>query len=144
MSHTCSKEMAILYHFYELNKQVTQKFERCTGMGQSRLDLLHHLYEVDEISQSSLQKDVKIDSAAITRHLKHLEGIEMISRRKNPDDNRVTFVRLTTKGRQQILSYRSERARFLENMLKDFSNDERSTLLSMLDRIIDNVSQIES
>lgn len=59
------------------------------------------LYEVGEISQKALQQEVNIDNAAITRHLKQLEANEMIVRRKNPDDNRITLVSLTEEGRNK-------------------------------------------
>lgn len=46
-----------------LNKQISSKFESCTGISQSRHDILYQLYKVDEISQTALQKEVNIDSA---------------------------------------------------------------------------------
>ncbi|MFP3359904.1 MarR family transcriptional regulator, partial [Planococcus sp. SIMBA_143] len=95
MKASCSDEGKILYQLNNIYKQMSPKFERCTGISQSRLEILHKLFEVEEISQTALQKEVNIDSAAVTRHLKQLEVKEMVTRRKNPDDNRFTFVRLT-------------------------------------------------
>ncbi len=66
-------------------------------VSQSRLDILHQLYETGEMSQRALQQQVNSDNAAITRHLKQLEERDVVSRRKNPDDNRVTFVKLYEK-----------------------------------------------
>lgn len=73
MTSSCSKEAIILYKLHFLNKEVGSKFEGCTGMSQSRLELILQLYEVGEISQKALQQEVNIDNAAITRHLKQLE-----------------------------------------------------------------------
>lgn len=39
-----------------LNKQISSKFERCAGVSASRLQLLCKLYQVEEISQTLLQK----------------------------------------------------------------------------------------
>jgi DNA-binding MarR family transcriptional regulator len=122
-----------------LNKQISTKFERCTGISPSRLRLLHQLYEVDEISQSSLQKEIDIDSAAVTRHLKQLEAAGMVSRRNNPDDNRVTLVTLTDHGRKEIISFKDEKTQFITVMLNDFNEHERDMLSGMLQRMMNNV-----
>ncbi|QBP43022.1 MarR family transcriptional regulator [Paenisporosarcina antarctica] len=122
---------------------MSPKFERCTGISQSRLDLLNKLFEKEEISQTALQKEVNIDHAAVTRHLKQLEEKGMVSRRKNPADNRFTFVRLTDEGRERIASYQDEKQRFISKVLAGFAEEERSILLEMLIRIQDNVKNID-
>ncbi|WP_438351670.1 MarR family winged helix-turn-helix transcriptional regulator [Paenibacillus sp. FA6] len=125
-----------------LSKQISTKFERCAGISPSRLQLLHQLYLVDEISQTTLQKEVKIDSAAVTRHLKQLEVAGTVSRRNNPDDNRVTLVKLTDRGRHEIIVYKKEKQQFITQLLKDFDEQERSTLSDMLNRMIHHINQL--
>lgn len=122
---------------------MSPKFERCTGISQSRLDLLNKLFEMEEISQTALQKEVNIDHAAVTRHLKQLEEKGMVTRRKNPADNRFMFVRLTDEGRERIASYQDEKQRFISKVLAGFAEEERSILLDMLIRIQDNVKSID-
>lgn len=143
MFNSCSYEGEIVYRLYEISKQTSPKFERCTGISHSRLDLLNKLYEVDEISQTALQKEVNIDHAAVTRHLKQLEEKEVVIRRKCTNDNRFTFVRLTEEGREQILAYRDEKQKFISKVLAGFSKEERSMLLDMLVRVEENVKNID-
>ncbi|PFE68481.1 transcriptional regulator [Bacillus cereus] len=142
MTSSCSKEAIILYKLHFLNKEVSSKFERCTGMSQSRLELILQLFEVDEISQKALQQEVNIDNAAITRHLKQLEANGMITRRKNPDDNRITLVSLTEEGRNKIQVYQEEKERFATSAFKGLSEEERDNLLTMLDRIQENIKEL--
>lgn len=137
---TQSKEAEMFDHLLCLNKQISTKFERCTGISPSRLRLLHELYKVDEISQTTLQKEVDIDSAAVTRQLKLLETAGMVTRRTNPSDNRVTLVRLTDHGRKEIICYKDEKKQFISQLVKDFDENERDTLAEMLKRMIKNVS----
>jgi DNA-binding MarR family transcriptional regulator len=139
---TLSKEENILRYFNDIYKQMSPKFERCTGISQSRLDLLHKLIEVEEISQRALQREVNIDNAAVTRHLKQLEAKGMVSRRKNPDDNRITFVRLTTEGRERIDALCQEKKEFIDQVLKEFSSAEQDILSDMLIRIQHNLKNI--
>ncbi|USK32030.1 MarR family transcriptional regulator [Bacillus sp. F19] len=143
MSSSCNENEKIVYRLFEINKLTMPRFERCTGISQSRLELLNELYEEEEISQTDLQKKVNIDNAAVTRHLKQLEDKGMVTRRKNPADNRVTFVKLTEDGRMKMIAYKKEKQRFISNVLKDFSEEERSSLLKMLTRIQGNVEKIQ-
>ena len=143
LSNSCREEEKIIVQLNDIYKQMSPKFERCTGISQSRLDLLHRLFEVDEISQTALQREVNIDGAAVTRHLKQLEGKGMVSRRKNPADNRFTFVRLTDEGRMRINTYREEKEIFITKVFKSFTKEERLVLSDMLNRIQGNVQDIE-
>ncbi|WP_046213500.1 MarR family winged helix-turn-helix transcriptional regulator [Paenibacillus wulumuqiensis] len=125
-----------------LHRQLTSTFERCAGISASRLQLLCQLYQSEEISQSSLQKLVGIDHAAITRHVKQLEAENIVIRRVSPKDNRFTLVQLTEHGREKIVAFRQEREDFLARMLEGFSTDEQEQLSGMLQRINQNISQI--
>lgn len=132
----------ILYKLHFLNKEINSKFSGCTGISQTRLELLHQLYQVEELSQQELQKELDVDNAAITRHLKQLEASEMIIRRKKTSDNRVTLVQLTDYGRQKISSYQEEKDLFVASMLNEFSEEEMETILGMLNRIQFNIKEI--
>ena len=132
----------ILYKLLCLNKQLGLKFERCTGIGPTRFDLLHQLYQVEEMNQTDLQKGVNIDPAAITRHLKQLEADGMVTRRKSKEDNRVTFVSLTEHGRSEIISFREEKGHFLNQLLHNFTQEERLSFADMLQRLQHNMNEL--
>ncbi|MFC4712072.1 MarR family winged helix-turn-helix transcriptional regulator [Planococcus dechangensis] len=134
-----SKQEQVLHQFKGLTNQISPKFERCTGISASRFELLSQLYKVDEINQSTLQKLVNIDGAAITRHLKQLEASGMVTKRRNPQDNRVIFVSLTDEGRERIIEYRKENMGFVKQMLHDFTTEEVDALSDMLKRMQDNI-----
>jgi len=139
MRCSLSNQEQILHLLKGLNNQISPKFERCTGISASRYELLYQLYEAEEINQSTLQKAVNIDSGAITRHLKQLEANGMVTRRRNPTDNREIFVRLTDEGRKQIVGYKKEKIRFVNQMLHDFNSQELEALSNMLHRMQDNI-----
>lgn len=139
MTDSNKQEDQIFDLIYRLNLQLSPKFERCTGISPSRLSILHQLFEVDEISQTNLQKEVNIDSAAITRHLKQLEASGMVQRRNDPTDNRFTLVRLTDQGRNEIAAYKKEKQQFVAQLLQDFNEQERSDFHDMLRRMLNNL-----
>lgn len=141
--YKCSKEdELIIQRMFELNKKAMPKFERCTGISQSRLEILRELFEAEEITQRALQKKVNIDHAAVTRHIKQLEESGMVQRRKNPEDNRFTYVQLTDEGKRRVAAFCEEKQRFISNVLKGFSKEESSALLEMLTRIKENIEEI--
>ncbi len=122
-----------------LQRQLACTFEKCAGISASRLQLLCQLSHTEEISQSSLQKLVGIDHAAITRHLKQLEAENVVVRRNNPDDNRITLVQLTEHGRERIIAFREEREQFVARMFHGFHAGEQEQLLDMLQRLNANI-----
>jgi DNA-binding MarR family transcriptional regulator len=139
LSNSFIEDDKIIQRLYEIHRRTAPKFESCTGISQSRLELLHELYEVEEISQRELQKKVNIDHAAVTRHLKQLEEKGTVIRRKDPKDQRFTYVSLSEEGRTKIIQYREEKERFISGVLHDFSKEERQLLLEMLTRIQHNI-----
>ncbi|MCA0984436.1 MarR family transcriptional regulator [Halobacillus yeomjeoni] len=143
MTEFYDQEQKIILQLNEIYKQMSPKFERCTGISQSRLEILHKLMKVDEITQTALKQQVNIDGAAVTRHLKQLEEKEIISRRRNPEDNRVTFVQLTTEGRRKIECYCTEKESFISKVFNGFSEEERTVLSELLNKVQNNVKQID-
>ncbi|MEI7024854.1 MarR family winged helix-turn-helix transcriptional regulator [Paenibacillus sp. y28] len=139
MTRNHSKEEQILNLLHGVSNKIRPKFEHCTGISSSRLAILHELCEVDEINQSMLQKRIQIDNAAITRHLKQLEADGMVTRRKNPGDNRETFVSLSEEGHQRIEGYKIEKELFIRQMLEGFSKEEMTLLADYLERMQNNI-----
>ena len=68
------REISKLFYQQKLpNQETTSKFEKETGFSITRYELMMFLKENGQCSQTVLQNELKIDSAAVTRHLKILE-----------------------------------------------------------------------
>lgn len=143
LTNSYQEQEKLILQLNEIYRQMSPKFERCTGISQSRLELLHKLMEVDEINQTELRHQVNIDGAAVTRHLKQLDEKGIVTRRKNPEDNRVTFVKLTEAGRTKIERYCKEKETFITQVFKGISDQERAVLSDLLKRVESNVRDIE-
>ncbi|QRG66913.1 MarR family winged helix-turn-helix transcriptional regulator [Brevibacillus choshinensis] len=133
------EEEQILNLLMGLTNKISPKFERCTGISSTRLAILQILCECTEINQSQLQKHIHIDSAAITRHLKQLEADGMVTRQRNPNDNRETFVRLSEEGHRRIEGYKSEKHHFIQQILDGFREEETKVLADFLKRMQNNI-----
>lgn len=139
MKFTISEQEELLFLLKTLSNQIGPKFEKNTNFSLSRFELLYQLVQYREISQSSLQKIVNIDHAAITRHLKQLEADGLVSRRRNPIDNRETIVQLTHEGYKQIMMCQKDKLSFANQMFQQFSDVEIQSLMDMLKRIQENI-----
>ncbi|MDQ0208723.1 MarR family winged helix-turn-helix transcriptional regulator [Alkalicoccobacillus murimartini] len=138
-----SNKARALLRLHEINKRLMPKFERCTGISQSRLEVIQAIYKVEEISQKELQQIVNIDHAAVTRHLKQLEEQGMVTRRKSPEDNRVTFVKMTEQGRTRVLTYCEERKYFTDQLFSGLTEEECLQLDNTLQHIQQNIESIQ-
>lgn len=80
---------------------------------------------------------MNIDGAAITRHVKQLEAKGTVLRRKEPEDNRITLVRLSEQGRERIESSKKEKERFTKEMqmFVNVSVEEHNVLIHVLSRM---------
>ncbi|TDL31274.1 MarR family transcriptional regulator [Jeotgalibacillus sp. S-D1] len=143
LAEQCAGKESVLLRLHDINKRVAPKFESCMGISQTRLAILQRLFEVDEISQKDLQLSVKVDHAAVTRHLKQMEEHGTISRHKNAADNRVTYVRLTDEGRSRIAHYCAEKTHFIEQLFDGFSEEESNQLNLLLERVQYNIEFIQ-
>ncbi|MBW5447601.1 MarR family transcriptional regulator [Cohnella sp. CFH 77786] len=144
MNTRYSQEAGIFLQLYWVNKMIGTKFEASTGASQTRLEILSVLYQVDEISQSDLQKKVNIDSAAITRHVKQLEAGGMVLRRRKSEDNRIILVCLTDHGREQIGSSLEVKERFMKEVLANVSAEERRVLENVLSQMRKNLESLNA
>jgi len=139
LSSSITEKEELLFLFKTLSNQLGPKFEKNSNFSLSRFELLYQLVQFDEISQSSLQRIVNIDHAAITRHLKQLEADGLVSRRRNPNDNRETIVHLTIEGHKQIKNCQKDKLSFANQMFQEFSDEEVQSLMDMLKRIQENI-----
>lgn len=139
-----SKETKVLLLLNELAVNIETTFGKCMGISQSRLEIMIQLFECGESSQSQLQKTLKIDSSAITRHLQQLELNGKIKRRKSESDNRITLVSLTDLGKEQMSGLWNEKIVFVQSMLEGFLEKEIDLTLDYLNRIQMNMNKINS
>lgn len=58
------------------------------------------LWEHDGIGVSDIGERLMLDSGTLTPLLKRLEGSGIVTRQRDPDDERRVIIRLTAKGRQ--------------------------------------------
>ncbi|WP_282675901.1 MarR family transcriptional regulator [Lactococcus cremoris] len=134
------KVSQLLYKLKIVNQEMTAKFEKSTGFSITRYQLMMILKCKGRCSQTQLQNELKIDSAAVTRHLKLLEEKNLVKRQRNKDNNREVFVEITDEAKADL-----ERcAREHDNSVHEseqtlnigLSDSEEEELLELLTKLV--------
>lgn len=143
LSKDWSQESTLLYEIYRVNNAINTTFDAYISISQSRFEILALIAQETEIRQSDLQRKVTLDKAAVARHLKQLEEHEIVARRKKDGNNRVTWIRLTDRGRALIEHSQTEKEHFAKELLTDIDEAELAVLRKVLGRLNTNVERLK-
>ncbi|ACQ71521.1 transcriptional regulator, MarR family [Exiguobacterium sp. AT1b] len=124
----------LLYQIKLAEQNVASSFERETGFSLTRYEMLQVVKERGVCSQRAIKEEMKIDNAAITRHLKILEEKGYVVRERNAENHREMFVRVTEKAEQDLRDCeRDEQANHL--VLQALSAEEIHQLSGLLQKL---------
>ncbi len=98
--------------------------------------LLLSLGRADTVA--ALARECHMDCGAMTRMLDRLEHKELVRRQRSEADRRVVHLALTDKGREAAAAMPPVLREELARHLHDFSDQETSLLIRMLQRMLDN------
>ena len=96
-----------------------------SGLTASRLSALSVIVFGGPISITDLAEAEQVRPPTISRLVKELEWEGLVSRRRDPDDRRITRIRATTKGRRLLMEGRERRVAKLAERLARLSPEER-------------------
>lgn len=134
------KVSQLLYQLKIVNQEMTAKFEKSTGFSITRYQLMMILKCKGRCSQTQLQNELKIDSAAVTRHLKLLEEKNLVKRQRNKDNNREVFVEITDEAKADLERCAREHNNSVheseQTLNIGLSDSEEEELLELLTKLV--------
>ncbi len=126
----------VLYQVKLADEAVTSLFEKGLGISLTRYQLLTNLLDQAPCSQQDLQEKLRIDRAAITRHLKILEDKGYIQRERNPENQREMLVQPTQYAVNELQvrppAHHLAVKAAMESILSDREEEQLSNLLEKL------------
>ncbi|EPY03839.1 transcription regulator [Paenibacillus alvei TS-15] len=140
VSHQEMKQIFLM--FKSMERHVTQHFEKRLGISLTRYEILHKLLEMGLLSQIGLQQEMKIDQAAITRHLKILEGKGFVTRNRNEQNNREVIVQITEAGKDILRNCDVDKNQFISELFGGFSEQEVKQLQILVKKLDHNVEKL--
>ncbi|MGB7472446.1 MarR family winged helix-turn-helix transcriptional regulator [Trichococcus sp.] len=125
----------LLYQIKLTNQEINTLFEKETGFSLTRYEMLMFLKDKGTCSQNQIQTEMKIDSAAITRHLKILEQKGYVIRNRNAENNREIFVQLSDKAIQDLAACGKEHDQGKSSLSLTLSDEEAEQLSNLLNKL---------
>lgn len=125
----------LLYQIKLTNQEINTLFEKETGFSLTRYEMLMFLKDKGTCSQNQIQTELKIDSAAITRHLKILEQKGYVIRERNAENNREVFVQLSDRAIQDLEACGKEHDQGEFSLSLSLSDEEAEQLSILLNKL---------
>ena len=121
----------LLYQLKLANQEMVARFEEKTGYSITRYELMLIVMENGPCSQSFIQTELKIDRAAVTRHLKFLEEMSYVKRERNQENKREIFVEATDLAISELQKCDKKYSNNQQSATP-LSEDEENQLLQLL------------
>jgi DNA-binding MarR family transcriptional regulator len=99
-------------------------FEHEVGLSAATWFLLSMIIEEDGISQGEVSHRFEVDPSRITRLAQRLEAEGLLSRKRDPGDNRVVRLYASEEGRLLIESCQDRHEGFEDRFRREFSPEE--------------------
>ncbi|MDM8271161.1 MarR family winged helix-turn-helix transcriptional regulator [Thermophilibacter provencensis] len=137
---TPSRETRIMRNFGYFGYYLHMHWGGRNGKQHILVELLAH---DGEMTQRDLQEASCITSASLSEVIAKLEAEGLVSRERSETDRRQLTVTLTPEGEHKAREVVRTRAEFEERAFDCLTEDEKSELVDVLDRIAANWAQLE-
>jgi len=101
--------------------------------------MLFTLYHKDGQSQKELAEKIKIKPATITVMLGRMEKSELVTRRQDTEDQRISRVYITEKGKKVCEELKNVFIALNEECFSNFTDDDKVLLRRLLTQMRDNL-----
>ena len=105
--------------------------------------LLRRIHEDGPLSLGDLAKRTDMDPAATGRQVRQLEADGLVQKGPSSADGRVTFVRVTPRGREVRRRINEVTYRHMEDVLQAWSRRDRGALGELLGRLVDDLRTVQ-
>jgi len=111
------------------------------GLCRGQPPVLFALNERDGTSNSEMAEFLEITPATLTNKVKRMEKAQLVIRRRDPQDERVSRIYLTEKGRG-LLDDLHVAMKDIENvLLEGFSESQAQVFNESLQKVVENIEQ---
>jgi len=113
------------------------------GLTSRQFRFLSYLLRHNRVHQEQIAKDLMVDRAVATRTIRDLIEAGYAVRERDPADRRAYLVTLTERGRATAPLIDEVVRNLNDALLAGLSNEEQATLISILDRMVENIQRSE-
>ena len=131
---------------WELVAQVCQAFRSLSdtlidqiGMHRAQATVLCRLYEQDGMTQSEIGEQLLVQGATVTNMLQRMEEAGLVTRRRDPEDNRLVRVYLTESGREEERAITNQFLKLESMVFNGISAEHRTLFRRVLNQMLRNM-----
>jgi MarR family transcriptional regulator, organic hydroperoxide resistance regulator len=131
---------------WELVAQVCQAYRGLSdtfidqiGMHRAQAVVLCRLYAHDGMTQSEMGDQLSVQGATVTNMLQRMEESGFITRRRDPEDNRLVRVYLTQSGREKERSITEQFLKLEGTLFRGINEDDRALFRRILNQMLHNM-----
>ncbi len=122
------------------NKFIVARLEEegITGIVPSHGDIMAVLFKYEKCTMKEIGEMINRTKATITVLVDKLISLGLIKKEKSPNDNRVTFVSLTEKGKQFKPIFETISKEINNILYNNLTKEESETLETLLEKVFNN------
>lgn len=119
------------------------QFAKSTGLSMPQFSILMQLHHKDKCGISDISERFDISNAAASQLAEKLVQGEYIERAEDPNDRRAKILQLTPKGRDLIEAGFDERYRWMDELAKSLSAEEKRKVAEALTILTEAAKEME-
>lgn len=110
------------------------------GMHRAQAILLCAVCATDGLTQSEIAAQLAVQGATVTSMLQRMEETGLVTRQRDPDDNRLVRVYATDMGRTKEKEINARFQEFEEVLFRDIPAEQRTLLRELLLKLLKNMN----
>lgn len=140
MNYSTSKIVSLISHIHASSQDFTnQRLSSENGLVSSHGFILFLLKENQQMTMSELAKTINRDKSTTTVLVRKLKDLGLVKEIQCVEDSRKKYISLTEKGNKMNDFTASISQELLEVCYTDFSEEEKTTLLTLLKKMATNI-----
>lgn len=143
-----SQLIQIIRHFMDFAMHHSMRerahFAKATGLSMPQFGILMQLHYRHNCGVSDLSERFDITSAAASQLVDKLVQSGLIQREEDPSDRRAKLLNLTEKGRQLIQQGIEERYRWVDQLVRKLTEEERKKVSEALQIMTQAAKELEA
>ena len=142
MNHDTSSVLSLISKIHSQSQDFLQKKMRASGLPEmvsSHGFILYKLSQTERMTLGELTAEINRDKSTTTALVKKLEELGLVQTRRCPLDSRKKYTSLTENGKEYTETTQNLSKELLETAYKGFSEDEKETLLQLLEKLSGNL-----
>jgi DNA-binding MarR family transcriptional regulator len=136
------EDWELLAQFSQSYRALSDSFMDQIEMHRTQAMALCRLFVQDGMIQSDIAQQLSVQGATITDILQRMEEAGLVSRRRDPEDNRLMRVYLTDAGRNKERFIMEQFLKLEDAIFFGFEENERSELRQFLMRALGNMTRV--